>query len=220
MVVERPQLVNLAARRPTSARARSMSSRYWRHPEYELNIDVTNPSALADSVGLHLAQRVGQKRMPVAITPINRQPRPVRLKLALQAGDQGASLIVDRALAIEMMIMLRDREHSLARNVAPAQHILEERNYVVGLLRSAERKHQDCVVCGPGIHHYCRAPASTAAIASVRDCNANRCPVAPNGPLPMRAPARRHGPSAIHPSPAAAVQVPESIHPNISWTGA
>ena len=46
MVVERAQLVDLrGAASPASARARSMSSRYCRQPEYELKMEVTNASA-------------------------------------------------------------------------------------------------------------------------------------------------------------------------------
>ena len=36
---------------------------------------------------------------------------------------------------------------------------------------------------------------------------------------PGRVPARWNGPSAIYPSPAASIQIPKAVHPDISWTG-
>ena len=69
-------------------------------------------------------------------------------QLALQPSDQRAVLIVDRALAAEVIVVLRDRQHPFARNIAPAQHILKKWNDVVRLFRSSERKHQDGVIRG------------------------------------------------------------------------
>ena len=39
-------------------------------------------------------QRVGQERMPIAIAPIDRQRRAVRLEFGAQRGDQGPILRV------------------------------------------------------------------------------------------------------------------------------
>ena len=36
--------------------------------------------------------------------------------------------------------------------------------------------------------------------------------------FPNRIPMRRHRPSAVYPSPAASIQVPKAVRPNISWT--
>ncbi len=98
------------------------------------------------TVGLHLAQRVGEKRMPVAIAPVNRNPRTQAREFALKAGDQRAILIVDRALAAEVIVMLGDFEHAFTRNVAAAQNVLEERDHVVGLFRTAEGEYDNGVV--------------------------------------------------------------------------
>jgi hypothetical protein len=54
------------------------------------------------------------------------------------AADQRAVLGVDGALAIEVVIMLRDFQHSLARHILPAQHVLEERDHLVVALRASE----------------------------------------------------------------------------------
>ncbi len=123
-----------------------MSSRYWRHPEYELKIEVTNASALRTPSASHLAQRVGEQRMPIAIAPIDGQARAVARQLFAKPGDQRAVLIVDRALAAEVVIMLGDRQHPFPRHIAPAQHVLEKRNDVVRFFRSSEREHQNGVI--------------------------------------------------------------------------
>ncbi len=84
--------------------------------------------------------------MPIAITPIDGQLQAVARQLAFQRGDQCTVLIVDRAPAIEVIVMFRDGEHALARHVAAAQYILEKRHDVVRLFGSSERKHQNGVM--------------------------------------------------------------------------
>src|SRR5690242_9939045 len=76
--------------------------------------------------------------MPVAIAPIDRELWPVTLQFFFERGDQYAVLFVDGTLAAEVMVVLCNFEHPLARNIAPAQHVFEERNDVVRLLRTAE----------------------------------------------------------------------------------
>ena len=63
-----------------------------------------------------------------------------------QRGDQRPVLIVDRALAAEVVIVLGDLQHSLARNVLSAQHVLKERNHIVRPFRTSERDNQQSVV--------------------------------------------------------------------------
>ena len=45
-----------------------------------------------------------------------------------------------------MVVMLGHRQHALARHIAAPQHILEERNYVVSGLGSAEGDHNNGIV--------------------------------------------------------------------------
>src|SRR5580704_12350871 len=91
-----------------------------------------------DAVCAHLPQRVGQERMPVAIAPIDGKLQPVAGQFQFERGDQFAVVIVDRALAAEMIIMLRDGQHPLARYIAPAQDILKKRYDVVRLFGPSE----------------------------------------------------------------------------------
>src|SRR5712691_3134632 len=57
------------------------------------------------TVGSHFPQRVGERRMPVTISPVDRKRRAIAREFALQTSDQRAVLIVDRTLAAEMIIM-------------------------------------------------------------------------------------------------------------------
>ena len=57
-----------------------------------------------------------------------------------QCGDQFARLLVDGTLAVEMVVVLGDGEHALARDIASAQHVFEERNDIVVTLQVRQRK--------------------------------------------------------------------------------
>src|ERR1043166_9683725 len=83
-----------------------------------------------NTIQLHLRQRSRQHGMPVAIAPVDRQLRTVLRKFDLQCCNQIASLLVDRTLAVEMIIVLGDREHALARNISSTQYIFEKGNYI------------------------------------------------------------------------------------------
>ena len=104
----------------------------------------------ANAIGTHLGQRVGQQRMPVAISPVDRQLRAVAGQLELQIADEGPILLVDRALAAEMIIMLGDREHPLPGDVLAPQDVFQERDDLFRLFRSAERDDQYGIVRRPG----------------------------------------------------------------------
>ena len=52
-------------------------------------------------------------------------------QFTFESCDQFASLLVDRALAVEMVVVLGDREHALARNIPSAQNVFEEWNHIV-----------------------------------------------------------------------------------------
>jgi hypothetical protein len=99
-----------------------MSSRYWRQLD-----------------GLsHLAQRVGQQGVPVAIAPVNWQINVMLRELRAQRVDQRAHLRVQRADAAEVIVVLGHFEHALARHVAAAQHVFQKRHHVFAPLGSAE----------------------------------------------------------------------------------
>src|SRR6476469_3112494 len=92
-----------------------------------------------NSVGRHLAKRVGEQRMPVAIAPVDRQMRAVSRKFLFEYSNECPVLIVDRAAAAELVVMLGHFKHSLAGHVSAAQHIFEKRQNVVRSVRAAER---------------------------------------------------------------------------------
>ena len=96
---------------------------------------------LLDAVIPHPPHGVRQHRMPVAIAPINRQRRQPAERL-----DQRPHLVVDRALAIEVIVVSGHGQQPLARNPAPARDVLEEGKHVFPLLRPAEAHHQHRVV--------------------------------------------------------------------------
>jgi hypothetical protein len=60
----------------------------------------------------HLSKGFRQKRMPVAVSPIDRQPGTVSFQLSLQSRDQSAILCVDGTYAAEQFVVVRDFLHS------------------------------------------------------------------------------------------------------------
>ena len=84
--------------------------------------------------------------MPVAVSPIDWKIWSVLRELVLDRSDQFSRLLIDRTLAIEVVVVFRDGEHSLARDVASAEHVFEEGNHVVVAFGTAERNNQECVV--------------------------------------------------------------------------
>ena len=69
-----------------------------------------------------------------------------RVEFLPQGREQRTVLLVDRAFAVEMVVVLGDLEHSFARHIAAAQHVLQKWHDVVGPIRPAERHQQHCVV--------------------------------------------------------------------------
>ncbi len=55
-----------------------------------------------------------------------------------QRSDQLAALIVDRAFAAEVVVMLGDLEQAVARDVPATRDVLKEREDVFGSLGSTE----------------------------------------------------------------------------------
>src|SRR5215471_1429319 len=99
-----------------------------------------------DAVAFHLAQSVGEHRMPIAISPIDGKIRTVVSKFVLDGCDQITCLLVNRAFAVEVVIVFGNGEHAFARDVASAKHVFEEGDDMVMTFRTAERNHQECVV--------------------------------------------------------------------------
>ena len=116
-----------------------MSSRYWRQPEYELKAEVKNASARAtpsSRISRSVSSRNGrQLRLPRKIG----RSIPCACELGLERGDQLAVLAVDRADAAEELVVVRHLLEPLARDVAPARDVLEERDDVVRPFGPAER---------------------------------------------------------------------------------
>jgi hypothetical protein len=94
----------------------------------------------------HAAQRINQKRMPIPIAPIDGQRDPISLKIAFDRRNQGSVLSIDRTDAAKALVVLRDGEHPLARNVLAAQHVFQKRNYIGRSLGPAKGDEQDRLV--------------------------------------------------------------------------
>ena len=91
----------------------------------------------------HLTQGVGQHGMPIAIAPIDGHRHDFA-----QLFEQSSVLIVDGALAAEVIVVLGDRQHPFVRHILSAQNILKERNDILGLFRATKGNQQERVVGG------------------------------------------------------------------------
>jgi hypothetical protein len=67
-------------------------------------------------------------------------------QFTFQRCDQFSRPLVDRALAAEMVLMLGDGQHALARDIPSPQHVFEKRNHIFGRLWSTEGDHKNCVI--------------------------------------------------------------------------
>jgi hypothetical protein len=100
------------------------------------------------TVGVHLPQRVGKERMPVAHPDVDRQrlagcsktrAQPVRLSHC----DRG-----QRRHTVEQFVMVRDLLDALGRHPAAAQHVREKRTNVIAPLRATKRNDQNRIEHG------------------------------------------------------------------------
>src|ERR1700689_1131065 len=107
MIVERPQLVNLGCAVYFRASALDILQ-VLAATRVRAEDRRDERKRLPDTVGPHLTQRVGKQGMPIAIAPIDGKLQAVARQFALQPCDQRTVLIVDRALASEMIIMFGD----------------------------------------------------------------------------------------------------------------
>lgn len=84
--------------------------------------------------------------MPIPIPPIDGQMGAIALQLRFERGNQVSCLLIDGALAFEVVVVLGDGEQAFARNIASAQHGFEKGNYVFARLGSAEGNHENGVI--------------------------------------------------------------------------
>ncbi len=99
-----------------------------------------------DAVVAHLAHRVGEERVPVAVAPVHGQGVARRGQLGIERGDERTVVRVDRAHAAERVVLLGHDAEPILRHVPAARDALEEREDVVGALGAAERDDHDGVV--------------------------------------------------------------------------
>ena len=99
----------------------------------------------ADAAVGHLTQNVGQEGMPVAVSEVDRQVDAVGVELGAERGDERPVLRVDRADAVEPLVVAGDLLEPLARDAAPPGDVLEEGHHVVHALGPAERDDEDRV---------------------------------------------------------------------------
>src|SRR5690606_22357750 len=85
---------------------------------------------------------------PVAVAEVDGELDPLRRQRLADARDQRPVLLVDGALAAEVVIVLGDALQPLARDAAPARDVLQEGKDVFGALRAAERHEQERIVVG------------------------------------------------------------------------
>ena len=71
---------------------------------------------------------------------------PAAAEFGPQCGEQREVLLVDRALATEVVIVFGDLEHPLSGHVPAAEHIFEKRHDVTGAIGATEGDEQDRVV--------------------------------------------------------------------------
>ena len=107
----------------------------------------------------HLADRVGKQWMPVAIAPIDRDVWPAAVEFCTQCSEERPVLLVDRALATEMLVVLRHFQHPFPRDVSPAEHVFQKRHHVIRAIGTTKRDQQDGVV---GVGHTGTTHTATA----------------------------------------------------------
>jgi hypothetical protein len=88
--------------------------------------------------------------MPVAIAPIDGQLRSMLREFLFDRGDKLAGLLVDGTFSVEVVVMFGDGEKALARNVASAQDIFKEGNYILFGFGTAEGDNKNGVVVHAG----------------------------------------------------------------------
>ena len=98
-----------------------------------------------DAGGLHSGHRVRKVGVPVPVAPVERQVDVVGREIGGDGGEKLSAMGVDGAHPVEMVVVLGHLEHPLWGDVTPAQDVLQEGDYVLPLLGSAEANEQKCI---------------------------------------------------------------------------
>ena len=101
---------------------------------------------LGESALIGFGERVAQVRVPVAVAPEHREIDPAGGELGLQCRLQHAILLVDRADAAEVSVVVRDLLETLIGDATPSRHVAQERDDVVLPLGASEPGEDDRVV--------------------------------------------------------------------------
>lgn len=87
----------------------------------------------------HLLHRLGKKGIPVAIAPINWELDPIFVQFNSQSPNQLATLFIDGAHAVEVVVMFGHRQHPLTGDIFTSKHIFQEGNDIVPAFWTAKR---------------------------------------------------------------------------------
>ena len=148
------------------------------------------------------------------------------LELALQGGEQRATLLVDRALAPEQEVVLTDLGEPLPGNAPTAGDVLQERHHLLRTLGAAEGHQQDRLVrfeaaAGRTAQLACRTWLACVICIRVHSCGRSRAKAArvqrmrregvAAGLRAVSAGARRPPSPSIHRSPGLVARLPMSM---------
>src|SRR3982751_1829880 len=97
------------------------------------------PDRVPRAVGVHLVQRVGEERGPVAHADVDAQRTASRCKSLAQAGGLQLGEARDRRYTTEQLVMMCHFSYPFGRYPASAQHVRQKRPHVLRPLRAAER---------------------------------------------------------------------------------
>ena len=98
------------------------------------------------TVAVNGTQLIGQVRVPVSVTPIQRHLNPATAQFVRQRREQTATLVVDRALTAEQLIVLTDLDESFGGNATATGDVFEERHHILRALGAPEGHQQDCLI--------------------------------------------------------------------------
>ncbi len=98
-----------------------------------------------DAVGFHLCEGVVEKGVPVAIAEVDGEIRALLGEEFGERVDHGEVLLVDRAFAAEVVVMLGYHFETLARDAASAGYVFKKRHHVGRLIGATETDKKDCV---------------------------------------------------------------------------
>ena len=90
----------------------------------------------------HLPNGVGQQRMPIAITPIDRQRQLVGVELRDQGRQEGAVLVVHGAVAIEQLVPRGGLPQAGGGDIFAPDDVFQKRQHVVRPFGPAKRHEQ------------------------------------------------------------------------------